>query len=89
MLFNSAAFNCTVYVTWINRMSSNHLERVWKEAVVTYFKVLPQDLPGATEENLKRLPNRHTNSGPSELETGLLTHYTAAFRVLTEFWLVS
>jgi hypothetical protein len=27
------------------------LERVWKEMVMTYLKVLSQHLPGGTEEN--------------------------------------
>jgi hypothetical protein len=30
---------------------NNELERIWKEATVAYFEVLPQHLPGGIEEN--------------------------------------
>jgi hypothetical protein len=32
---------------------NNELQRMWKEAVMTYFKVLFQHLPRRTEENYK------------------------------------
>jgi hypothetical protein len=33
---------------------SNELERMWKEAVVAYFKVLSLHFPGGNEENLEK-----------------------------------
>jgi hypothetical protein len=34
---------------------NNELERMWKEAVMTYFKVLSQKMPGGTEGNHENL----------------------------------
>jgi hypothetical protein len=33
---------------------NDDLERIWKEVVVAYFDVLPWNLPGGTEVNLKK-----------------------------------
>jgi hypothetical protein len=33
---------------------SDELERIWKEVVVAYFKVLSWHLPGGTEKNHKK-----------------------------------
>jgi hypothetical protein len=33
---------------------NNELERIWKEAVMSYLKVLSDHLPGGTEETHKR-----------------------------------
>jgi hypothetical protein len=30
---------------------SDELEKMWKEAVLAYFKILSLNLPGGTEEN--------------------------------------
>jgi hypothetical protein len=30
---------------------NNELERMWKESFMAYFKILPQNLSGGTEEN--------------------------------------
>jgi hypothetical protein len=52
---------------------------MWKEAVVTYFEVLSQNLHGKIEEyheNLShdsRIPGKDMNQGSSEYETGVLT----------------
>jgi hypothetical protein len=32
----------------------NELERMWKEAIVAYFKVLSQDLPRISEEKREK-----------------------------------
>jgi hypothetical protein len=56
----------------------NELERIWKEAVVTYFKVLSRRLPGWAEENHKiliqdnRPSDRDLNPRPPEYKAGLL-----------------
>jgi hypothetical protein len=43
---------CLVYIVSKSRMIMNDsLERMWKRAVMVYFKVLLQYLPGETEEN--------------------------------------
>jgi hypothetical protein len=53
---------------------NNELERIWKEAVMTWFKVISQHLPGGTEEatnNLSRgrwFPVRDLNPRPPEYE---------------------
>jgi hypothetical protein len=36
----------------------DELERMWKEAVVAEFKVLPRHLPGETEENCEKISVR-------------------------------
>jgi hypothetical protein len=36
-------------------IGDDELERMWKEAVVAYFKVLSRHSPGGTEENTKTL----------------------------------
>jgi hypothetical protein len=33
---------------------NNESQKIWKEAVVDYFKVLSWHLPGGTEENHKK-----------------------------------
>jgi hypothetical protein len=51
---------------WVN----NELESTWKEAVVTYFKLLYQHLHVGTKENYKnssqesRFPGWDSNPGP-------------------------
>jgi hypothetical protein len=35
----------------IGWLMNNHLERIWKEVVMAYLKVLSWHLPGGTEEN--------------------------------------
>jgi hypothetical protein len=59
---------------------NNELERVWKEAIVTYFKILPRHLTGGTEENHGkpqsqdiRSPDCDLNPGPPEYESGVIT----------------
>jgi hypothetical protein len=58
---------------------NDELKRVWKDAVVAYFKVLTQNLPGWTERNHEnqcqdiRSPGRDLNPGPAEYEAGVLT----------------
>jgi hypothetical protein len=37
----------------------NQLERIWKEAIDTYFKVLSQHLHGVTEEDYKTPQSIH------------------------------
>jgi hypothetical protein len=37
---------------------NNEYERIWKEAVVVLLKVLPQHLPGGSEENLEKPDSR-------------------------------
>jgi hypothetical protein len=60
-------------------LMKNKLQIMLKEAVVAYFKVLPQHLPGRTEEshgNLSqdsRPPGRDLNQRSLEYETGVLT----------------
>jgi hypothetical protein len=51
---------------------------MWKEAVVSQFKVLPQNLRGETEEKYEkphsqdsRSPGRNLNPGPPEYEAGV------------------
>jgi hypothetical protein len=39
-----------MYIALHNRMI-NELERMWKEAVVTHFKIISRLLPGKTEGN--------------------------------------
>jgi hypothetical protein len=57
---------------------NNELERTWKDAVLAYFKIRFQLLPGANEENYEnfsensRSSDRESNSGPPEYETGLI-----------------
>jgi hypothetical protein len=34
---------------------NNELKGVWKEVVVTYLKVLPQNILGGTEENYETI----------------------------------
>jgi hypothetical protein len=55
-LFICGLFNDTVsssdYIASNDRViTNNEQERIWKEAVVTYCKVLSRHLPGGTEEN--------------------------------------
>jgi hypothetical protein len=41
----------------------DELERIWKEAVMTQFKVLSQHLPGETDKNHKKPQSRQPVSG--------------------------
>jgi hypothetical protein len=58
---------------------NDELEKIWKEAVMTKFKVLSWYLPGGSEENHKNLsqdsqsPSQDLNLGPPEYEAGVLT----------------
>jgi hypothetical protein len=60
-------------------LKDNELERMWKEAVVAFLKVLSRHLPGGTEENDENLsqncrsPGRDLSPGPPEYEAGVLT----------------
>jgi hypothetical protein len=57
---------------------NDQLERMWKKAVVAYFKVLSRHSPGGTEENHEilsqdsRCPVRYLNTGLPEYEAGVL-----------------
>jgi hypothetical protein len=42
---------------------NDKLERVWKEAVVAYFKVISRHLPGGTDEN-QEIFIQDSRSGP-------------------------
>jgi hypothetical protein len=42
---------------------NNELQRIWKEAVVAQFKVLPRHLPAGTEENHEKLSQCSRSSG--------------------------
>jgi hypothetical protein len=50
----------------------NELEIKWKEAVVTYFKVLSWHLPGGTKENPRKLSFRI--AGLRAEKNSLITH---------------
>jgi hypothetical protein len=39
----------------IELLMNDKLRRIWKETVVAYFKILPRNLPGVTEENYEDL----------------------------------
>jgi hypothetical protein len=44
--YNSAFFNCIGYVVSNSKMIVNEeLERMWKEVVMAYFRMLSQHLP--------------------------------------------
>jgi hypothetical protein len=49
------------------------LERVWKDTVMTYFKILFQHLCGGAEENQEYLGWQHqdSNARPPEYEAGM------------------
>jgi hypothetical protein len=50
---------------------SVQLERIWKEAFVAYFKVLPPHSPGGTDENERsRPPVQNLNRGPPVTKEG-------------------
>jgi hypothetical protein len=48
-LFNNAVSSSDYIAS--NNMMVNELERIWKEAVMVYFKLLSWHLRGGTEEN--------------------------------------
>jgi hypothetical protein len=49
---SSGDFKISEYTQSSGRMLANdELERIWKEVVVTYFKVIFRHLPGETEGN--------------------------------------
>jgi hypothetical protein len=55
---------------------NDEMERICKEAVMPYFKVLSKHFPTGTDENLdqgSRYPCRDMNPGPPEYEAGVLT----------------
>jgi hypothetical protein len=50
---------------------NNELERIWKEVVMAWFKVLFKHLPGETEENHDSwYQGLDLNPGALEYETG-------------------
>jgi hypothetical protein len=54
---------------------NNELERMWKDAVTTYVKIIAQYLPVETKENHKKLYSlgQDLKPGSSKYETGMLT----------------
>jgi hypothetical protein len=72
-LFNDAVNSSLYNVGWL---MNDELERIWKEAVVTSFNVIPRHFPGWNKENLSqdcRSQGWHSNPGPPEHETEVLT----------------
>jgi hypothetical protein len=60
------------------RMTGNELERIWKEVITAYFKVVSRHLPGGTDENHENSqgslsPGRDLRLRPSEYDVGVLT----------------
>jgi len=54
--YNEFFLTRSVYVVYIMTMIMNYgLKRMWKEAVVAYFKELPHRLPERTEEKLCKM----------------------------------
>jgi hypothetical protein len=55
------------------------LEKIWKESVIVYIKVLSRHLPGGIEENYKNLSkdsrsvDRDLNKGLPKYEARILT----------------
>jgi hypothetical protein len=47
----------------IECLMNNELEKIWKEAVTAYFKVLSQHLPEDTEENHETLSQEILSPG--------------------------
>jgi hypothetical protein len=43
---------------------NDELEKIWKEAVMAYFKVLSWHSPGGTEENHDKPQSEQPDSGP-------------------------
>jgi hypothetical protein len=75
-----------VYLTMISdflvlnerKINENELKRIWKEAVVTLFKVLPWHLSGGSKESLnlsqvRWLPGQDLNHGAPEYKAQVLT----------------
>jgi hypothetical protein len=68
-------------------MSENEeLARMWKEAIVAYFKTVSHNFPRNTEEDHENLCQeiqlrcRHSNPGPPKYEAGVLTiHKKSSF----------
>jgi hypothetical protein len=46
-------FNCIYYTASNSGIFLNEVERMWKEMVMTYFKVLLQNLPGVSQNSCK------------------------------------
>jgi hypothetical protein len=53
-----------------NNRKNNELERMWKEEVVTYFKLPSQYLPGGTLVNHGKPQSRQPSPGPPEYKAG-------------------
>jgi hypothetical protein len=51
--FNAAASTQTIYHGMAGQLK-NELEKMWKEAIMSYFKVLSQNLHGISEENREK-----------------------------------
>jgi hypothetical protein len=50
-LFNTAVINLEQVAVNGFTIANNELNRIWKEAVVTYFQILSQNLPRRTDQN--------------------------------------